>query len=60
MDGKQGPDAFQPAGVTVAEVARALAAVRPARDSAGLIARSVSWKTEIRPGCPSGTAVRRL
>ncbi|MET4137397.1 hypothetical protein ABIC21_003637, partial [Pseudarthrobacter sp. PvP090] len=43
MDGKQEPDAFQPAGaihpagVAVTDVARALAAVRPARDSAGLI-----------------------
>ena len=37
MDGKQGPDAFQPASETVTDVARALAAVRPARESAGLI-----------------------
>ena len=29
MDGKQEPDAFQPAGETVTDVARALAAVRP-------------------------------
>ena len=32
MDGEQGPDVAQPAGVTVTEVARSLAAVRPARD----------------------------
>ena len=39
MNGEQGPDMAPPAvtGVTVTEVARALAAVRPARDSAGLI-----------------------
>ncbi|WP_346925913.1 DUF222 domain-containing protein [uncultured Arthrobacter sp.] len=37
MDGNHGPDVAQSAGVAVTEVARALAAVRPARDSAGLI-----------------------
>ena len=37
MDGKQEPDASQPAGETVTDVARALAAVCPARQSAGLI-----------------------
>ncbi|MET4135958.1 hypothetical protein ABIC21_002175, partial [Pseudarthrobacter sp. PvP090] len=37
MDGDQGPDEAQPEQVTVMDVARALAAVRPARDSAGLI-----------------------
>jgi len=37
MDGKQEPDALQPAGETVTDVARSLAAVCPARQSAGLI-----------------------
>ncbi|BCW67665.1 HNH endonuclease [Arthrobacter sp. NicSoilB4] len=41
MDGNQGPDEAPAAAgtVTVAEVARAMAAVRPARDSAGLISQ---------------------
>ena len=38
MDGKQEPDALQPASETVTDVARSLAAVRPAGESALLIA----------------------